>query len=1643
MADSTGVRGTLIKFRNLQIRGTGRLDSFIGYQFLEMRNLHKGQMNKLLKIFSVALLFCLPVFGQVPTFTPYENHGLYSINLQNLNVVVNVPIRHKAGALPLSADYQRTVNTVVYDGVRYTIGTMAEDLIPNTDIQINGVLAGARSSVGFSSKTAATCPADGSSTSKYSGWFYKSPDGTSHSLPGGDLIDLKSDGVTSCLSSHITDVVTDGTGFTIAVTTTGVTVYNASGTSALFSLKTAIPLVFNHPTVIKDSNNNTITAATDFSTITDSLNLPALTTSTSVPQTFTWPDASPTGTQQTVLNTTTYEHKTAFNCPSKVDLGVTTKQFITDFSFPDGTDLGVSYEQTPSGTSSQVTGRLGSLTLPTGGIVSFGYTGGNHGLDCTFLVPPTMTRTTPEGVWTYVWATTTNTSGAINGNSTTVTDPAGNVTVYTFTGMSSAGPSLFFKQVLTHVVVKQGPSWIQRTTDICYNGQTLANCMSDQVAGPIVETTTYTTIPLMTPGSPSKVDTTFDTYGNVLTYAAYDFGASTPTTTTTFQYGTFSSGSCTPIGNFINNRICNKWTTDGTTTQTNETMTYDTKGNRLTDSVWTGASTNKWLTTTNTYNSNGALATSTGFSGVLTSATYGQCNSVFPTQVTVGGLTTNSTWNCNGGVLVTTTDPNGKSTTLGYTNSSGAADPFWRKSFVTDNLGNTTYQSYGNTSESIFSFGSSVDDTLATVNSVGKPIRSQHRQGPSSSAYDTVSSSYGISGNYFTESSTVPCTKSLGDDCTVGITTTTRDTLGRVYTITNGASTPGVITKSYIKNDVYSTLSPAPTGENVKSTQKEYDGLGRLTSTCSILSAGGTSCGQSNPALGTQQTTYTYTTFSGGSQVDIARGTQVRTSKFDGLGRMTYKSDPEKSAAFNYYYDVQAACGGSSDGHLTRIVDASGNSTCYFYDATTGRLKSVSANGASCRHFYYDNSGGFTGTRPTGVVISNGYGRLVSAATSDCAGNLVTDEWFSYNASGKLTHMWEKTPHSGGYYHTVATYYGNGNINTLAGIPGFTTETYGIDGEGRLNSAYESTTAVVSDVDYNATGNPLTIDIGVLGGDSDNYGYDPSTGRISNWTFTVGTIPVSQIGNLTWNANGTLKYLIITDGFNAGGAQTCNSGYDDIARLTSFDCGSGGWGQTFSFGQHNNLTKAVISGRTGITFNPGYDINTNHYTLSGTSYDNNGNLLNDTFHTYTWNGFNQLKTIDGASCGTTGTCLTYDALGRMVEKSVNSTYTEVLYSPLGKTATMSGQTTTSAYIPMPGGATLYKTNDSTRHFWHKDWLGSARLSSTVNNHTIVFDRAFAPYGEMYQNFGVTNELSFTGDTQDTVAGTFDTPSRELNPNQGRWVSPDPSGSGWNQYAYVTDPNSSIDPSGFFSSPVPNGWFGAPSGDCEIWCDGGDNGGDGFSADPDGPGDQSAFGQEHPCCDTWGNWSGNSGTGLLGSIQNEWLSFTGWMEDKGLRCVDVNCGNPMSPQSEDILYHLMPLMGGVGGIGGYEPTVLPTKAGSISEAQEILSSGIISRSTPQGAELREFTRSWVALRQGADGSPLEYSTWSRFGDPVDTITGSPLDGGFMNGNEGSHGDVNPAVLESGFRPNGDPLPPSANSSGSKFIEYIFKVLEENF
>jgi RHS repeat-associated protein len=135
---------------------------------------------------------------------------------------------------------------------------------------------------------------------------------------------------------------------------------------------------------------------------------------------------------------------------------------------------------------------------------------------------------------------------------------------------------------------------------------------------------------------------------------------------------------------------------------------------------------------------------------------------------------------------------------------------------------------------------------------------------------------------------------------------------------------------------------------------------------------------------------------------------------------------------------------------------------------------------------------------------------------------------------------------------------------------------------------------------------------------------------------------------------------------------------------------------------------------------------------------------------------------------------------------------------------MNGSAVSYAYWPTPGGATLLQGHGGSGYsyyFQHKDWLGSARISSNLGP-AIIDDRAFAPYGEMYDNFGSTsaNENIFTGDTQDIVATgdcCFDTPHRELSANQGRWISPDPAGAGWNLYGYTANPNTNTDPTGLY------------------------------------------------------------------------------------------------------------------------------------------------------------------------------------------------------------------------------------------------------
>jgi len=312
--------------------------------------------------------------------------------------------------------------------------------------------------------------------------------------------------------------------------------------------------------------------------------------------------------------------------------------------------------------------------------------------------------------------------------------------------------------------------------------------------------------------------------------------------------------------------------------------------------------------------------------------------------------------------------------------------------------------------------------------------------------------------------------------------------------------------------------------------------------------------------------------------------------------------------------------------------------------------------------------------------------------------------------------------------------------------------------------------------------------------DYDDFQYDVNTGRMTQYKFHQGTTN-TVTGALGWNSDGTLASLGITDQVNTANSQNCTFNYDDLARLSTTNCGTSIWNQQFGYDPYGNISKTVPTGSTGISFQATYSTGTNSknwLTQIGSlvpTYDNNGNMTNDTVHAYTWDAEGKMLSVDSTSVK-----LTYDALGRIVEQNRGSVYTQIVYSPSGnKLALMNGQTLVKAFVPLPGGATaVYAPGTTGPSYWrHSDWLGSSRLATTQSR-TKYFDVSYAPYGENYKDSGTT-DYSFTGQQQDTMGNYYDFLFRQYSQVQGRWLSPDPAGVGvanpanpqtWNRYAYV-------------------------------------------------------------------------------------------------------------------------------------------------------------------------------------------------------------------------------------------------------------------
>jgi len=1052
--------------------------------------------------------------------------------------------------------------------------------------------------------------------------------------------------------------------------------------------------------------------------------------------TYTAPNGQPAAFQ---INYTQYTVATNFGIPGIVEYGSKSVPLATSVQLPDGSQYSFTYEQTPSiptsgactplsGTyqSYCVTARIASITLPTGGQITYAYSDGSNGI-LSDGSTATLTRTTPDGIWKY--SQVKNTGAA---STTTIADPLSNETIVQFQG-------IYETQRLAYQGSHTSGTLLQ-TTNTCYNGAA-SPCTSTAITLPITQKTVIQQYG--SSGLQSKRVYSYNTYGSLTEEDDYDYASGNPRVILRKYLITYAS-----LNNSISSLPATVTTCSATGTSAScngagtpvaqTTYTYDqvtpvvpagatpqhvaisgSRGSATTVSYLVQGSAT--ISQTFAYYDTGTVKTATDSNGAVTTYNYpdatSTCGNAFPTSLSEPlSLSKSTTWNCAGGVLTQVTDENGKNTTTAYNDSF-----FWRPATVTDPTGTATNYYYATTapfntveSKMAFNSGNSVVDVLTTVDGLGRTHLQQKRQGPTATNYDSVETDYDSLGRL--SRVTLPYPGTAGQACPPGpscpSTTRTYDALSRDSQISDAGG--GSRSYTYTQNDTYVNIGPPPTGESAKRRQVEHDALGRLTSVCEIT-AGTTAAPAGNCAQGASQTGY-WTKYMYDALGDLtgviqnaqsSSNQQTRSFSYDALGRLTSEANPEAGTT-TYTYDSATGCSPASSGDPIKKIDAVGNVTCYAYD-TLHRPTSITYSGPYAtntpnKYFVYDSAS------VNGVTMVNARNRLAEAyTTSSSCTSKCTDQGFSYSARGEVSDVYQSTPHSGGYYHINQTYWVHGvpsQLSQLAGLPAITYggtigSNAGLDGEGRVTQITAATGQnPVTGTSYNVSSLPVQVNFGSA--DSDIFAYDANTLRMTQYQLRVNG--QSSIGALTWNANSTLQKLVITDPFNAADNQTCNYNYDDLTRLASANCGSV-WSQTFSYDWFGNINK-----NGSMSFTPFYSSATNRMTsFPGgftPTYDANGNVTNDSNHTYAWDADGNSTTVDAVG-------MTYDALDRIVEQNRSGSYTQIVYAPTGdKLALMVGQTLQKAFVPLPGQATAVYTSTGLSYYRHSDWLGSARLTST-------------------------------------------------------------------------------------------------------------------------------------------------------------------------------------------------------------------------------------------------------------------------------------------------------------------------------------------
>lgn len=774
------------------------------------------------------------------------------------------------------------------------------------------------------------------------------------------------------------------------------------------------------PYALVDSNGNEITE-NNFTTYTDTLGATALTISgsgtPSSPKVYAYAGAN--GNESVTVNYSSENLSGAFNCQGISNYSVSGVPMVTSIGLPDGSSYQFSYDSA---------GRIAQVTLPTGGVIGYAYSGGaaGTGINCADGSPAKITRTTPDGTWTYVHSI----SQANGPSTTTVTDPLGDVTTYYFVGNYE-----------TERDVNDVKLGLMQTTYNCYNGAS-APCNSTSISLPITQRATTTSLP---GGQQAKVISLFDSNEMPTEKDSYDWGPTAPGQLLRKVVTTYASLAG------IKNRPASVtvYAGDGTTVVAQTNFTYDqqaptalsgtpqhvapptgSRGNVSTVSYWVSGSSA--ISRSFTYWDTGNVQQATDVNGAVTTYNYSSatstCGNALPDSITEPlSLSRSFSWNCTGAVLQSRTDENGDKTTLDY-----GSDPYWRVTSITDPDGGGATISYPDALHTITT--TKIDGTRNLVTEVvkdglGRPIYRQTQNGTNCDTVETIYDADGRPAQVSNPYATTCGSPSAGTQFTI----TSFDALGRVASV---KAVDGSTTTTAYSGDGWQVTDPRGVARVYQS-----DGLGELTNVCEVSGQSGSAACGLNIAANGFLTTYSRNAL--GEIKQVNQGAQTRVLNFDGLGRMTSETNPE-SGTTTYTFDsvTDGTCSGgssSSAGDLVLTTDAAGGKVCVKYDLLHRMTDRRLSNGNEYTYTW------------DGSAANHSLGRLASATAP------ATSDSFIYDPIGRPTSVTENPADLHGTGWTTGyTYNYLGEPTLVASPSGLRTLRYTYDTEGRATALQDN-----------------------------------------------------------------------------------------------------------------------------------------------------------------------------------------------------------------------------------------------------------------------------------------------------------------------------------------------------------------------------------------------------------------------------------------------------------------------------------------------------------------------------------------------------------------------------------------------------------